>query len=189
MSAFFIFGPMELQQEIQASTAHRPIRDFISGYVLEHESVFPELLALSLDVSSAFHHKACWNLELVLEKKIDWIQPHLELFCNSLETFTDESALRSVSKICLFIARREFPARGKGNFASDEQLQQIASATFDWLIDQRKVATKAYAMRALFLLGKRYDWIYPDLKGLLAKDFPHHSAAYRSAAKQLLARL
>lgn len=180
---------MDLRSEIIHSTAHRPIRDKISGYVLEHPEVFEMLLDMCLDVSDENHHKACWNLELVLESKIDWLQPHLEKFCNALENFTDESALRSISKICLFVSKREFPARGKGNFASDEQLQKIASATFDWLIDERKVATKAYAMRALYLLGKRYDWIYPELKEVLSKDFPHHSAGYKAAAKQLLTRL
>ncbi|RZJ70042.1 hypothetical protein [Flavobacterium sp.] len=177
---------MELRKEIENSTAHRPIRDKISGYVLANRQEFETLLFMALDVSDKNHHKACWNLELVIEAKIDWIKPYLEKFCDSLENFTDESALRSISKICLFIARAEFPKKGRGNFATDEQLQKIASATFDWLIDERKVATKAYAMRALFLLGKRYDWIYPDLKVVLSKDFPDHSAGYKAAAKQLL---
>ncbi|RZJ65639.1 MAG: hypothetical protein EOO50_12885, partial [Flavobacterium sp.] len=156
---------MDLKQQIENSTAHRPIRDLISSHVLENPEAFPELLDLALDVSGKNHHKACWNLELVLEKKLDLIVPYLDKFCDALESFPDESSLRSISKICLFIAQKEFPSKGKGNFATDEQLQKIASATFDWLISESKVATKAYSMRALFLLGKRYDWIYPDLKG------------------------
>ncbi|MBD3583710.1 hypothetical protein [Flavobacterium selenitireducens] len=180
---------MDLRSEIHNSTAHRPIRDRISGYVLEHHEELETLLGMCLDVSDEDHHKACWNLELVLESRIDWLQPHLKKFCDSLVDFTDDSALRSISKICLFISQREFTSRGNGNFATDEQLRKIASATFDWLIDERKVATKAYAMRALYLLGKRYDWIYPELKEILSKDFPHHSAGYKAAAKQLLRRL
>ena len=189
MSGLFYFWTMDLSHEIANSTAHRPIRDTISGYVLENPDAFDQLLEMCLDVSNPHHHKACWNLELVLEHRLDWIHPHLDGFCNSLVHFTNESALRSVSKVCLFIAKREFPGRGNGNFASDDQLQKIASATFDWLIDERKVATKAYAMRTLYLLGKRYDWIYPELKEVLSKDFAHHSAGYKAAAKQLLLRL
>lgn len=180
---------MELTKEIENSTAHRPIRDKISGHVLAHPEAFEELFKMAMDVSDKNHHKACWNLELVLENKIEWISQYLDKFCDTLESFTDESSRRSISKICLFIAQREFPAKGQGNFASDAQLQKIASATFDWLIDESKVATKAYSMRALYLLGKRYDWIYPELKEILSKDFGHHSAAYKSAAKQLLRKL
>lgn len=180
---------MELKTEIENSTAHRPIRDKISGFVLENPSEFKPLLDMALDVSDKNHHKACWNLELVLENKIDWIRPHLDGFSTALETITDESARRSISKICQFIAQKQFASKGDRNFAADDQLQKIASATFDWLIDESKVATKAYSMRALYLLGKRYDWIYPELKAVLEKDFPLYSAAYKSAAKQLLARL
>jgi len=180
---------MDLIDEIRNSNSHRPVRDKISGYVLEHGECFGTLLKMALDISDEDHHKACWNLELVLESKIEWIKPHLDNFCDRLQYFTDESALRSISKICQFIAQAEFPIRGLGNFASDDQLQKIASATFDWLIDERKVATKAYSMRTLYLLGKRYDWIYPELKEVLSKDFPHHSAAYKAAAKQLLLKI
>ena len=180
---------MELRKEIETSTAHRPIRDKIAGYVLEHEESFPELLKMAIDPADASHYKAAWNLEIVLEQKIDWLQPYLDLFSDALEHLTHESALRSISKVCLFIARREFPTKGQGNFATDDQLQKIGSATFDWLISEKKVATKAYCMRTLFLLGKRYDWIYPELKAVLLKDFGNHSAAYQAAAKQLLKRL
>ena len=180
---------MDLKIEIEHSTAHRPVRDKISGFVLEHTEHFKLLLDLGLDVSDKNHHKAWWTLELVLESDIGLIRRYLDEFTDSLNRFTDESALRSISKICLFMAMKQFRRGEKDDFATDEQLQKIASAAFDWLIDDRKVATKAYAMRTLFLLGKRYDWIYPDLKEVLSKDFPYHSAGYKAAARQLLLKL
>lgn len=179
---------MKLEDRIANSTAHRPIRDEISGYVLEHASVFGELLRLALDTSNKQHHKACWNLELVLEQRLDWLEPQLEAFCQSLSLFTDEGAKRSISKCCLFIARKHFEKNGRG-YASRPQLETIASVCFDWLIGDSKVATKAYAMRSLFLLGKQFDWIHPELREILVKDFPMHSAAYQSAARELLKKL
>lgn len=177
---------MDLRREIENSTAHRPIRDKISGYVLANPGDFSTIMEMALDSSDANHHKAWWILELILESQIDWIAPYLEMFCNALSSFTDESALRSISKICLFVCRRQFSSRAQHDFATDDALQKIASAAFDWLIDDRKVATKAYSMRALFLLGTRYDWIYEELNAILSKDFASHSAGYQAAAKQIL---
>ncbi|RZM01325.1 MAG: hypothetical protein EOO88_57980, partial [Pedobacter sp.] len=97
--AFFILAIMELRKEIEKSTAHRPIRDKIAGYVLEHEESFPELLKMAIDPADASHYKAAWNLEIVLEQKIDWLQPYLDLFSDALGHLTHESALRSISKV------------------------------------------------------------------------------------------
>lgn len=187
-SGLFYFSAMDLKRRVENSTAHRPIRDEISGYVLENRDTFFTLFALAMDTSNKNHHKACWNLELVLEKKIDWLAPSLDAFCDALPAFTDESARRSVSKICLFIARKHFGKNSPG-FAADDQLEKIASACFDWLIGDSKVATKAYAMRALFLLGKKFDWIYSELSEILPKDFSMHSAAYQVVAREILKKL
>lgn len=187
-SGLFYFCAMDLERQIENSTAHRAIRDEISGYVLGNRDTFYALFALALDTSSKNHHKACWNLELVLEKKIDWLTPFLDEFCDALPAFTDDGARRSISKICLFIGREHF-AKNSPGFAADNQLEKIASACFDWLIGDSKVATKAYAMRALFLLGKKFDWIHSELGEILPKDFSMHSAAYRAVAREILKKL
>ena len=44
-------------------------------------------------------------------------------------------------------------------------------------------------MRTLYNLGKHYDWIYPELKTILNKDFPNHSAAYKAVAKEVLKKI
>ncbi|NMH29620.1 hypothetical protein G6047_16385 [Flavobacterium sp. SE-s28] len=179
---------MNLVYEIEHSTAHRPIRDRIANSVLADEALFPQLFFCALDTKSDFHFKACWIMELVLNQKISLIEPYLDEFCQSLPYFENDSALRSISKICLFICERHF-GKNQTVFASKEQLQHISEACFDWLISDGKVAMKAYAMRALFLTGKDFDWIYPELGTILEKDFPHHSAAYKAAARELLKKL
>lgn len=169
------------------STAHRPIRDELSGEVLNNHDLLPDLLTIAFNVKDKNHHKACWIMELVFEAKIDWLTPHLEDFCNTLQSFKHESALRPVSKICQFAAEKNDKAAG---FIKGKQLQQIIEACFDWLINpEGKVATKAYAMRALFLIGKKEDWIYPELQVILSQDFPNHTAAYKAAAKDILKKI
>jgi len=171
---------------IANSTAHRPVRDLLSGMVLADPGLLPELLRLDLDIKDKNHHKACWTLELVMEAEIEWLAPHLDAFCEVLPLYGHEGALRSVSKICLFAVKKH----QKQSFLSPDHIGQITVSCFDWLIDPAgKVATKAYAMRALYLLGKEDGWIYPELQRVLSEDSIKHTAAYKAAAKEILQKL
>ncbi|MGV3460457.1 MAG: hypothetical protein ACO1N9_08390 [Flavobacterium sp.] len=174
------------QKKIADSTAHRPIRDEISGMVINNLTLLPEIMEMALDMKNKNHHKACWSLELVMEEDIKWLHPYLEIFCDTLHKYRHEGAMRSVSKIGMFAAIEDNLHDG---FLTGAMRQKMTEACFDWLIGDIKVATKAYAMRALFYLGKKDDWIYPELKVILQQDFPNHSAAYKAAAKDLLRKI
>jgi hypothetical protein len=176
---------------IANSTAHRPIRDVISGEVFANPELFPILLKIALDVNDKNHHKACWSLELVLESKIEWLTEYLDVFCNTLQQYTHQGALRSVSKICLFVIGNELKVRKSGGrFTESKHNEQITTACFDWLIyPDGKVAIKVYAMRTLYLLSKYNEWILPDLTRILSDDASKHTAAYISAAKDILKKI
>lgn len=177
-------------RKIEDSTAHRPIRDFISAEVIANSELFPHLLTVAFDVSDKNHHKACWILELVIEAKIDWLYDYLDRFTATLPLYSHDGAIRSISKICMFSAEHHIQKTKKqACFISEKQLQQITETCFDWLIDDRKVASKAYAIRTLFQIGKLYDWIYPELKFILTKDYPNHTAAYKAVAREVLKKI
>lgn len=177
-------------QALENSTAHRPIRDKLSGEVINNPQLLPVLLEIALDINNKNHYKACWTLELVLEQNIHWLSAYLAVFCKRLPSFSNESALRSISKICLFSARHHIKSiKNDSVFLTENQSQQIIETCFDWLISDCKVATKAYAMRTLFELGKLYPWIYPELKEILSKDYANHSPAYQAASKDLLQKM
>ena len=72
---------------------------------------------------------------------------------------------------------------------SENQLQQITETCFDWLIKDTKVASKCYAIRALHLLGKHFDWVHPELKIILEKDYINHSAAYKAVGREILKKI
>lgn len=168
------------------STAHRPVRDELSGMVLKDESLLQELTGVAFDVTDINHYKACWILELVYEAKKEWIEKDIATLCNTLSSYKHDGAIRSISKICLFAVEQHY----KKAFITPKQIQQITEACFDWLIDPNgKVAAKAYAMRALYLLGKKQDWIYPELQQILQQDFAQHSAGYKAAAKDILKKI
>lgn len=173
--------------QIARSTAHRPIRDRLCGEVLADPALFHELLRTALNCGDENHHKACWILELVLESNIQWLKEHCADFSAALPNFKHEGAMRSISKICMFATQKH--EKEKLSFLFDVQLNCIITTCFDWLIGESKVATKAYAMRALYCIGKNQPWIHDELKHILPQGFPDHSPAYKAAAKDILRRI
>jgi hypothetical protein len=177
----------DFYNQIATSTAHRPVRDLLSGMVLHDVTLLPTLMNLALDTSDKNHHRACWILELVCEANILLLAPYLDPFCDALPRFTNDSTIRPMSKICWFAT--EFNQKSSG-LLTPEQLEQITEACFDWLIDpDGKVAAKAYSMRSLYVIGKKEEWIYPELQRILSEDSGKHTAAYTAAAKDILKRI
>lgn len=111
-----------------------------------------------------------------------------DFFCSNIKHLKDISAIRPAAKIWQLLVVSHYKKQ-EGIILSEKNLEEILESSFDWLINNTKVASKAYSMRTLYILGKHYDWIYPELKTILNKDFPNHSAAYKAVAKEVLKKI
>lgn len=172
----------ELYKNISNSNAHRASREAIANAILADGNLFPTLFEIACNTKDKIHHKAYWIMELVLEKKLFYLTDFLDDFCKNLKTFDNESALRSISKICMFLS--------KNHILTIVQEELIIESCLDWLIsDCVKVATKAYSIRTLHQLGKKHDWIYPELRRILTDDYPKHSYAYKAVAREILKKI
>jgi hypothetical protein len=176
----------QLYKNIAESTARKESRFSNAMFVVANPRLANDLIAFAMDIGNKDHFKACWILELVLEKNLGLISPKLGDFCDSLLLWTNDSALRSVAKICQICANH---LKKNPEFLTETQMKQITEACFQWLISDEKVAVKAYAIRALFQLGKTQSWIYPELIPVLQHGFSIHSAAYKAVAKEVLSKL
>ena len=173
----------EYYTTIANSTAHRKSRDENKDFIFSPPEYLVDLLQISYNTKDKNHHKACWILELVFEEKLDLIKPHLDDFCQNLRLYPSDSAIRSLSKICLFLAQ------SKKISLSEIQEEKIIEACLDWLIQTDKAANAAYTMRALYHLGKKHSWINEELKLILSREFENQTPGYRFAVKDLLKRL
>jgi hypothetical protein len=126
-------------------------------------------------------------LDFVGEKKLKLLVPYLDAFCEVLPKIKNDSSLRPATRIAMFLAKSNH--RKNGIKLSQEQEHIMIEALIDRLIQDEKVASKAYAMKALFVFGKKYNWIYEELKPILSQDYSNHSAGYKAAAKNILKRL
>lgn len=169
--------------QIEKSTAHRKCRDDIKDFVFENPEFLSDLIKIAFTIKDKNHHKACWILELVCEEKMHSFLPFLDEFCEVLSEYKSDSAIRSVSKICLFLSN------SKKYSLSEIQEEKIIETCLDWLIESDKAANAAYAMRTLFNFGKKHHWVNEELKVLLQRDCSHQTPGYKFAVKDILKRL
>lgn len=168
---------------IEKSTAHRLNREFIRDYIFQNPDKLMFLMQIGLNENDKIHFKACWSLELIFELQLELLLPYLDDFIDKISVYTNDSAIRPVSKICLFLSK------SKTVKLTENQETKIIEGCLDWLIQDEKVAAKAYSMRALYNFGKKHNWINEELKMILSQDYPNHSAAYKAAAKDILRKL
>ena len=172
----------ELYKKISNSNAHRASRDAIANEILADENLFPALFEIAININDKSHHKACWIMELVLEEKLFYLNDFLDDFCESLKKFDNESSLRSISKISMFLSKRIILTQLKE--------EQIIERCLAFLIHDRVTEdTKAYSIRALHKLGKKNDWIDPELRRILTDDYYKHSYAYKAVAREILKKI
>jgi hypothetical protein len=177
----------ELEKNIDSVTGLRADRNKYANEIIENKILFTELLQLCFQSTYKNIAKACWILELVSYEKLEWFQEYLDFFCSNIKNITDKSAIRALSKICMLLTISHF--KKKEILLTENQLQQITETCFDWLMTDTKVASKCYSIRTLHLLGNLFDWIHPELKIILEKDYINHSAAYKAVGREILKKI
>jgi hypothetical protein len=179
----------ELQKKLDYVSAYRENRLKVAQEILENPGLFDELVSICFSPCDKNNHKACWILEFVSYEELIWLQAHLDFFFTNLKNLKDESAIRPIAKVTQLLVKSHYKKEENGIVLSETNLQDCIEASFDWLINDVKVATKAYSIRTLYVLGNYYDWIHPELKIILDKDYGDHSAAYKAVAKEVLKKI
>jgi hypothetical protein len=170
-------------KRIEQSSAHKLNRESIKDYVIQNPEKLKYLIEIGLRENDKIHHKACWIWELTFETDLSLITPFLDEIVHKITAYKNDSAIRPISKICMFLSK------SKTIRLTENQETKIIEVCLDWLIQDKKVATKAYSMRALYNFGKKHKWINEELRTILSQDYPSHSAAYKAAAKNILKKL
>lgn len=179
----------ELQSKLEYLKAYREDRLVIAEFILNNKNYLDELITICFTPLDKNNHKACWILEFVSYKELIWLQPYVDFLCNNLKHLSDESAMRPVAKIVQLLVISHYKKTKNSILLSEENLQKLIEASFDWLINDTKVATKAYSIRTLYILGNHYNWIHPELEIILGKDYANHSAAYKAVAREVLKKI
>lgn len=180
-----------LYKELNYVNHSREKRLYYANLVIENPDLIPKLLDILFRVDDKISPRAAWVFEFMCGKNLEAIIPYLDVFTQNLHRVHLDSAERPVAKICEYLAKAYY---GKENTKIKTALlpkhqEKIIEACFDWMINDVKVAPKAYSMNALYLFGQDYDWIYPELILILERYFQTQSAAFKARARHILKKI
>jgi len=181
----------ELYKELDYVDHTREKRQKYAHLVINNPRIIPKLMTILFYVDDKLSSRAAWLLEYVARENLDSILPHLDLFTTQMKDVHLDPAVRPVAKICEYLIEAYYHKTNNRtkDYLTEEHKQRIIELSFDYMITDQKVAVKAYSMNSLFLLGKAYNWIHPELTMILERDFHSGSAAYKARARHLLRRL
>ena len=181
----------ELYESLNYVNHSRQKRAEMSALVLSNPALVKPLLDIAFEVDDPISNRACWVMEFTAKENLDYIYPYLDIFTFNLGKIRFDSSVRPMAKICEFLVMAYFSETSNNakKAINENHLEAIVTACFDWLIGEQKVAAKAYSMTCLLLLGRKYDWIHPELKMILEQNYAQGSAAYKARARMTLAKL
>ncbi|WP_282121668.1 adenylosuccinate lyase [Algibacter mikhailovii] len=181
----------QLYSELNHVNHSREKRLHYSNLVLANPDLIPKLLDILFQVDDKISPRAGWVLEFMCSTNIATITPYLDVFTNNIHKVHLDSAVRPVAKICELIAKA-YTCKTKNDLQhhlKNSHKERIIETCFDYMINDEKVAAKAYGMTTLFMLGKEFDWVYPELEGILISDFQNQSAAFKARSRHILKKL
>ena len=181
----------QLYQELNYVNGTRQSRLKYAGLILDTPSLLPELLDVLFMVDDKISCRAAWVFEFVCNENLEICIPYLDRFIENIHKVHLDSAVRPVAKVCDYLITAYYAK--KDDFIKKElqpkYRERIIENCFDWMINDGKMAPKVYAMNALFLLGKDYDWIHPELASILERDYQVQSPGFRARAKHILNKI
>jgi len=178
----------QLYKELNYVNHSKEKRLYYANLMTNTPHLIPKLLDILFMVDDKMSPRAAWVFEFMCNHNIETIIPYLDRFTEHLHNVHLDSAVRPVAKICEMIAKAytsRFDNKIK-RVLNSKHKERIIETCFDYLINDEKVAPKAYGMVALFLLGKEYDWVHPELILILERDFQQQSAAFKARARHIL---
>ncbi|GAB1857371.1 hypothetical protein MHTCC0001_22070 [Flavobacteriaceae bacterium MHTCC 0001] len=182
---------VKLYEELNNVNHSREKRKYYANLLIQNPELVPKALDILFMVDDKISPKAAWILEFACSKNLSVILPHLNKFTDNIHKVHLDPAVRPVAKICELLSKAYSLKHNLyiKNTVTKHHKERIIETCFDYLINDEKVAPKAYAMSSLFILGKEYDWVHPELITILERDFHTQSAAFKARARHILKKL
>ena len=181
----------ELYKELRYVNHSREKRLYYANLVIQNTELIPNLLEILFQVDDKTSCRAAWVFEFMCGEQIEASIPYLDTFTENIHRVHLDSAIRPVAKVCEYLIKAYYNK-------TENQIQmalrpnhkeKIVEACFDWMINDEKIAPKAYAMNTLYLLGKDYDWIHPELAMILERDYQMQSSGFKARTRHILKKI
>lgn len=181
----------QLYKELNYVNHSREKRLYYANLVINNPDLVPKLLEILFMVDDKISPRAAWVFEFMCSENLEAIIPFLDLFTENMHKVHLDSAVRPVAKVCEYLAKAYYSKNDnkiKHNLLPKHK-EKIIEVCFDYMINDEKIAPKAYSMNTLFLFGRDYDWIHPELVLILERDFQMQSSGFKARAKHILKKV
>lgn len=181
----------QLYNELNYVNHSREKRLYYANLVISQPELIPELLDILFSVDDKISCRAAWVFEFMCGEKLEAIIPYLDRFTNHIHTVHLDSAVRPVAKVCEYLITTYYSKTDNAikTTLNEAHKDKIVEACFDWMINDEKIAPKAYAMNTLYLLGQDIDWIHPELVLILERDYQMQSSGFKARARHILKKI
>ncbi|MBT8260615.1 MAG: adenylosuccinate lyase [Flavobacteriaceae bacterium] len=182
---------VQLYKELEFVNHSKANRKKYALLVIQNPELFPIVLDFVFDVNEKNSHRATWLLEFIAREDLDAILPHLDRITSEMHKIHKDSAVRPIAKICEYLIEAYYSKHinKTKRYLKPVHKEKIVELCFDYLITDKPIAPQAYAMNILYLLGKDYDWIHPELVQVLEKNYASGSKGYKARARFIFYRL
>ena len=176
---------------LEKVSAGKTSREAAARHFYGNRKHIAQLIGFVFEVEDPVSVKASWVLDMVASDDIAIILPGLDHFTKNIHRVCNESALRPLARICerLLAAMDADQPSLAGIKLSGLQHELLLNAAFKWLIGPHKVATKVFAMRCLYYLGKEAPWVHGELREILREQYARETSGYKARARDTLQKL
>lgn len=180
-----------LYKEISYVNHSSEKRRLYANLVLAEPELLPQILDILFMIDDPISCKAAWVFEFVCAENLDLALPHLDQYTTDISKVHLDPAVRPIAKVCEYLTKSYYTEQNQKVKAALllTHKERITETCFDWLINDAKIAPKAYAMSSLFLLGTEFSWIHPELQLIIERDYQIQSSGFKARARQILLRI
>lgn len=152
------------------------------SYIEKNPTSFQELFDLACAQSSEREHiVAAWVFEPYILQRLDDLTPLLDQFLEGVLLQKHESKRRPMAKVLFHYCKNK--TRRKA--LTKKQIDTIVNLCFAYMIDAKKIAAIAFAMKTLHFFRNHEDWIEEEFIAYIEQKRPNCSAGFRSLINQL----
>jgi len=169
----------------------RENRLYYANLLLNDSGLVSPVLDILFMVDDPVSCRAAWVLEFMCGENLEAISPHLDRFTDEMHKVHLDSAVRPIAKIGEYLTKAYYgkaPSRIKETLTKTHR-ERLTELCFDYMINDEKIAPKAYSMNSLYLLGQEFDWIHPELANILQRDFQMQSSGFKARARHILKKI
>lgn len=181
----------QLYKELDYVNHSRENRKKYALMVIDNPKLLDKVLDILFHVDDKISPRAAWLLEFVARENLNAILPYLDRITEEMHKVHQDPAVRPIAKVCEYLIEAYYHKKSNQTktYLKPVHKERIIELSFDYMITDQKVAAKAYSMNTLYLLGKEYDWVHPELIQILERGYAGGSSGYKARARHLLEKL